>query len=190
MIELLQDALELQQFCDSRGWANCIIGGIAVQRWSEVRATRDVNLALLTGFGREEQFVDALLSAYDSRELDAKTFALKRRVVLLTSRRGIGIDISLAALPFEEEAIRRASLFPIAPGFELRTCSAEDLMVFKLFASRPIDVRDAEGIAVRNGETLDWSYIETHLAPLVELKEAPEIMQTLARIRAGHYTSW
>ncbi len=63
-------------------------------------------------------------------------------------------------------------------------------MVFKLFASRAIDLRDTEGIAVRNSETLDWSYIETNLAPLAELKEAPEIMQTLARIRAGKSISW
>jgi hypothetical protein len=72
----------------------------------------------------------------------------------------------------------------------MSTCSAEDLMVFKLFDSRAIDLRDAEGIAVRNRENLDWTYIETQLAPLVELKEAPEIMQALARIRAGKYTSW
>jgi len=70
-----------------------------------------------------------------------------------------------------------------APGLELRTCSAEDLMVMKLFASRAIDIRDAEGIAVRHDSTLDWSYIEEQLTPLAEAKEDPEIMRHLARIR-------
>ena len=65
----------------------------------------------------------------------------------------------------------------------LRTCSAEDLVVMKLFASRPLDIRDAEGVALRHGKELDWRYVEEQLAPLVELKEEPEIMQTLARIR-------
>jgi hypothetical protein len=67
---------------------------------------------------------------------------------------------------------------------ELRTCSAEDLMVMKLFASRAIDIRDAEGIAVRHEKTLDWKYIEEQLAPLAEAKEDAEILRQFARVRA------
>lgn len=65
----------------------------------------------------------------------------------------------------------------------LRTCSAEDLVVMKLFASRPLDIRDAEGVAIRHGRELDWRYVEEQLRPLAEAKEEPEILQTLARIR-------
>ena len=56
-------------------------------------------------------------------------------------------------------------------------------MVLKLFASRAIDIRDAEGIAVRHEKTLDWRYVEEQLTPLAEAKEEPEILQQLARIR-------
>ena len=56
-------------------------------------------------------------------------------------------------------------------------------MALKLFASRPIDIRDAEGIAVRHEKTLDWQYVEEQLAPLAEVKEEPEIMRQLARLR-------
>lgn len=184
MIDLLHGALELQEFCASHGWSSCLIGGIAVLRWSEVRATRDIDLALLTGFGGEESFVDALLERYDSRIPDARDFALRNRVLLLATREGIGIDVSLAALPFEAEAVRRASLFEFAPQLKLLTCSAEDLMVFKLFASRPLDIRDAEGIAIRHGSALDWDYIEKNLIPLAEAKNEPGIMQTLVRLRS------
>jgi hypothetical protein len=44
-------------------------------------------------------------------------------------------------------------------------------------------VRDAEGVIIRNKKTLDWRYIEDQLRPLVELKEEPEIFDTLARLR-------
>ena len=54
----------------------------------------------------------------------------------------------------------------------------------KLFASRAIDIRDAEGAAVRHYEVLDWRYIEQQLVPLAEAKEDPEILRQLARIRA------
>jgi hypothetical protein len=190
MTDLLQEALEFQQFCEAQCWSFCIIGGLAVQRWSESRVTRDIDLALLTGFGQEENFVDVLLAHYSARHPDSRQIALRNRVLLLVGKGGLGIDVSLAALPFEESAIARATPFTFSPGLTLRTCSAEDLMVFKLFASRPLDLRDAEGIAIRNRDTLDWAYIETHLAPLVELKEAPEIMTTLAAIRDGHYKSF
>ena len=183
MITIFQAAVELQSFCDQHGWGSCFIGGIAVQRWSQARVTRAVDLTLLTGFGHEASFVESLLAHYTPRNSGAAQFALRSRVLLLKSPSGIGIDVSLGALPFEHLVVQRATLFEFAPGLELRTCSAEDLMVMKLFASRAIDIRDAEGIAVRHDKTLDWRYIEEQLTPLAEAKEEPEILLQLARVR-------
>jgi len=182
-IDLLDAARETQDFCDKHGWRSCFIGGIAVQRWSQARVTRDVDLTLLTGFGHESSFIEALLARYTPRNSDSAQFALRSRVLLLNSPSGIGIDISLGALPFEHLVVERATPFEFAPGLELRTCSAEDLMVMKLFASRAIDIRDAEGIAVRHDMTLDWRYIEEQLTPLAEAKEEPDILRQFARIR-------
>jgi hypothetical protein len=61
---LFQAATDVQGFCAERGWQCAIIGGLAVQRWGEPRQTRDVDVALLTGFGSEASFVDALLERY------------------------------------------------------------------------------------------------------------------------------
>lgn len=91
MNRIFETALAVQTFCDSQGWSSCLIGGVAVQRWAEVRVTRDVDLSLLTGFGREEPFVDALLAEYAARNAEPRGFALKNRVVLLVSKRGVGI---------------------------------------------------------------------------------------------------
>ena len=183
MNDVLTAASGLQTFCERQGWRFCIIGGIAVQRWSQPRVTRDVDLTLLTGFGGEDRFIAALTAEYPVRRPDAAQFARRSRVLLLQTRDGTGIDISLGALPFEECVVSRASLFTFAPGFDLRTCSAEDLLVLKLFASRPLDIRDAEGVVLRNHKHLDWTYVEEQLRPLAELKEEPEIMNTLASLK-------
>jgi len=61
--------------------------------------------------------------------------------------------------------------------------AAEDLVVLKLFASRPLDIRDAEGVVVRHKDQLDWSYIEEQLHPLAEVKGDPGIAGALARLR-------
>lgn len=80
--------------------------------------------------------------------------------------------------------ISRATDYTFAKGVELRTCSAEDLVVMKLFASRPLDIRDAEGVAIRNRGRLDWHYVEEQLRPLAEVKQAPEILTTMSRLQA------
>lgn len=69
----------------ARGWEFCVIGGLAVQRWGEPRTTLDADLTLFTGIGEEEQYATALLGRFSSRMTDALTFALSRRVLLLSA---------------------------------------------------------------------------------------------------------
>jgi hypothetical protein len=173
MIDLFETAQQLQFFCDQQGWQSCFIGGIAVQRWGEPRVTRDVDLTLLAGFGSEDRFIVPLLRAFPTRIEDASEFARRRRVLLLRTDSGVGLNVSLGALPFEESMISRASPFTFGPGLNIRTCSAEDIVVLKLFASRPLDIRDVEGVVARCGAQLDWAYVEEQLRPLAELKGEP-----------------
>ena len=127
MIELLEVAKQLQAFCDRQAWRSCIIGGLAVVRWGEPRVTRHVDLTVLAGFGNEERIIDPLLERYPARIPDAREYALRRRVLLLTAPGGTGLDVLLGALPYEEKLVDRATRFVISPGLELRTCSAEEL---------------------------------------------------------------
>jgi hypothetical protein len=187
MNPLLDAARQLQDFFEARRWRFCLIGGIALLRWGNPRFTRDVDVSLMTGFGREDDFILPLLDAgYKGRITDAAAFARRNRVLLITAPNGVPVDIALAALPFEAQAVARATPFEFAPGCALRTCSAEDLMVLKLFASRPQDVVDVESVAARLGRSLDWTYVATNLAPLAEAKEDPAIMLELQRLRAQY----
>ena len=172
MTHLIEVASGLQHVLDAFGWRFCFIGGVAVQHWGEPRLTRDVDVSLLTGFGREEEFIDPLLAAYPARLTGARAFALQRRVLLLKSPDGIGIDISLAALPFEQRAIERAARIEVLPGLPLHLCSAEDLLISKIFAARPLDLEDARSILVRQGTSkLDLTHVETELSSLADLAE-------------------
>ena len=66
----------------------------------------------------------------------------------------------------------------------LRLCTAEDLIVYKAFASRPLDWADVESIIAKQPRgKLDWAYIYTQVAPLAELKEDPEIVPKLKDLR-------
>ncbi len=109
MTDLIATAFALQTFCEERRWQFCFIGGLAVQALAEPRLTTDTDMTLLTGFGGEELYIDALLARYRPRRTDAREFALLHRVLLLQADNGSGLDIALAALPFEALAVSRAS---------------------------------------------------------------------------------
>ena len=184
MTPLLEAARNLENDLNARRLRFCMIGGLAVLRWGEPRLTRNIDVTVLCGFGDEASVLEPLLNAgYRARISDAVAFARRNRVLLLQSSCGLPIDVALGALPYEEIMVERSSLFEFAPDCALRTCSAEDLIVLKLFASRPRDVLDAETVVVRQRGALDWPYIERNLLPLSQAKEQPEIMDTLARLR-------
>ena len=174
-------AADVQRFCDAQGWRFCFIGALAVIRWGEPRLTQDVDLTILTGFGGEERYVDALLGRFNPRREDARRFALQYRVVLLESG-AIPVDVALGAMPFEEHAVERATAWPLSDGTAIRTCSAEDLIVFKAFAGRDKDWLDLEGIILRQGARLDTNLIVEELGPLLDLKGTAEDLARLERL--------
>ena len=79
--------------------------------------------------------------------------------------------------------VSRATYQDYLPGFKLKICTAEDLIVTKSFADRPKDWLDIESILIRQPD-LDWEYIFEQLTPIVELKEAPEILIRLERLKS------
>jgi len=183
VIEVINAAAELQAVCESQGWQFCFIGGLAVIRWGQPRETVDADLTLLAGFGGEDPYIQTLLAHFEGRIPDAAEFARERRVLLLRSSQGVGLDVALGGLPFEESVVQRSSLFDYPSKIALRTCSAEDLIVLKAFAGRGQDWVDVEGVIVRQTGNLDWRYVREQLGPLAELKEAPEILDQLERRR-------
>lgn len=182
MNALFAAAKEVADFMEARDWKFCVIGGLAVQRWGEPRLTRDADLTLLTGFGEEGSFADALLKRFSGRRPDTRAFALANRVLLLRASNGAVVDVSFGALDFEVSMLKRATPFEFDSGVILPTCSAEDLFVMKAFAAREQDWLDARGIASKQGRNLNRVYILKHLTQLCELKETPKIVAQARRI--------
>ena len=179
---IFEAALEIETMCRAAGFEFCFIGGLAVQRWGQPRMTADVDLTIITGFGGEEPYVDALLAKLRPRIADARAFALRHRTLLLAASNGVHADIALGAMPFEERAVDRASPFVISDAASVTTCSAEDLVVHKAFAAREKDWLDIEGIITRQGTKLDRELIWDELTPLLELRDDSSIEPRLHRL--------
>lgn len=183
MNALLAAAQEIQRFLRASGERFCFIGGIALQRWGEPRVTRDVDLTLLCPFGEEARAVDRVLPAFAGRVADARDFALRNRVLLVSSDAGIPIDIALGAIAYEERCVERASEFDFG-GVSLLTCSAEDLVVLKAFAGRPRDWADVETVIIRQAERLEWALVLQELEPLAAVRD-PQAVTRLRLLREG-----
>ena len=88
MKTLLQAGARVQHTFERHGWRFCFIGGVANFRWGTPRLTDDLDLTLLTGFGAEASYTDALLSEFAGRIADAADFAARHRVVRLRTDDG------------------------------------------------------------------------------------------------------
>ncbi|MBD3384230.1 hypothetical protein GF407_04810 [candidate division KSB1 bacterium] len=179
MNELIAAADDVQTFCLTRSWHFAFIGGLAVLRWGEPRLTRDIDLTIFSGFGGEDQYIDAILDHFKARRQSMKAFARQYRVILIETGNHIPVDIVLGGIPFEKNMINNSSFYEFEKGVSIKTCSAEDLIVMKAFADRNRDWVDVEGILSKQHFSLDWIHIYQQLEPLCKLKEAPHILTKL-----------
>jgi len=118
-------ALDLQDALVETGLPYCFIGGLALQRWGEVRFTQDADATVLTAVEHDERTAVFLLSRFKSRHAGGLAFAMRARVVLLQAANGVGLDVALGALDFERRAAQRATDWLLPNGRCLRTCSGE-----------------------------------------------------------------
>lgn len=173
---LIQAAIDVQGVLTAAGIRSCVIGGLAVQRWGEPRATQDVDFSVFAPVGDERRPVDLLLGVFAARRADALAFAISNRVLLIQAKNQVPVDVGLAGSEFELEAMERSSEWAYGDA-AIVTCSAEDLVIYKLVAGRARDVADIEGIVRRQRANLDVERIRRYGALFAELKEEPELLR-------------
>lgn len=178
------DALAaLRQGLDDIGTPSMIIGGVAVIALGIPRLTVDIDATLAAARLDVERLVDSLArQGITPRIPDAVAFARQRHVFLgVHEPSGTPVDVSLAWLPFEEEALRNAQACDYA-GVHIRIPRPEDLLIYKLIAARPRDLEDAEGLLVLYGNAMDLGRVRTVLkefAALIDDVDRPLILERL-----------
>ncbi|TWT96258.1 hypothetical protein [Neorhodopirellula pilleata] len=180
--DLIDAASRLQHEWTQLGLQFCFIGGLAVHRWGQPRQTDDVHATVWTEFGNERPVIDTLMRHLTGRIAEVEQFAIQNRVLLCQESRGVDVDVSLAAFPFELDLIQRSTLENFRE-IGLQVCGPSDLIILKAFANRPHDWTDIRGVIVRSGPQLDWTLIDQELRVLAELKEEPEILSKLQELR-------
>lgn len=154
----LEGALrELAAFLDQEKIPYMIIGAVAGLAWGLRRATFDVD-ATIWAEGREVELAKLLSARFRPRVADPEKFVAETAVLPLVVAE-TDADIIFGRLPYEESAIRRAKRIPLG-ATELRICTAEDLIVYKVISQRLKDSQDIQTMAKALGPQLDRNYLD------------------------------
>lgn len=189
MLDLIREAADLQSYFEAEGKDFFFVGGLALQIWGEPRLTTDIDCTLFTDLIDEDRQISEILKRFKSRfedEKDAIELARTRRVLLVESPAGTGIDILLSGLADISDELARSTYQPFTDNISLRVCSAESLIVFKTVAGRFQDYADIESVLIKQ-TSLDWNYIDGWLANAAGYQDLDVNLSTLQLLRKEKY---
>lgn len=160
-----------------------VIGGVAVIASGVPRYTADIDATLSASDEPAESIIDALRPHGIAPRIEgAAAFSREHHVLLLRHEAsGVPLDISLAWLPFEEQAIRTSRDADYA-GVPVRLPRVDDLIIYKLVASRPRDIEDVEQLLALHGPRLDLPRVKQVVGEFADALDDRERPATLARL--------
>lgn len=103
-------------------------------------------------------------------------------LLLRHAETGVDVDVSLAWLPFELEAMAAGGPVKLS-GVSLQVAQPEDLVIYKAIAWRPQDQQDVERWFVLHGARMDLGRVRRHVRELGEAMEQDRLhdLETVIR---------
>ena len=147
-----------------------VVGGLAVIVLGEPRTTGDADAIVYLGPDDAETLIRKAQSAGFEPDVNREVERLRQTGTICLKRSPFHLDLILASLPFEHEALRRArprKLFGKSVPFP----TPEDLLLFKVLAGRDKVLLDAQGVLRRHMGKLDRRFVEETLRSLCDLAE-------------------
>lgn len=173
----------LTEALESRGFDFMLIGGQAVLLHGKPRLTDDIDLTIAAGPEALERLVAACASLGLRLLPDDPESFVRETSVLPTAEpdTGIRIDLILSTSPYERQAIDRAVRVEIG-GARVPFATAEDLIIHKIFAARARDLEDAAAVVRRQGESLDWEYLERWAEAFAQVPGREDMPERLRKL--------
>lgn len=181
MTDLTTVIHDLVAVFDRLGLRYAIMGGIAVRAHGIPRPTYDVDFTLAVPRDRLEAMFAAITERgysvpeqYTRGWVDSVGGMPLVKVRLFLDGRAVDADIFIAETDFQREVIARHVTADVE-GRSVKLVSAEDLILFKLIASRPRDLIDIQDVLFTQGE-LDEPYLRRWAGPLGVEKQLDEVL--------------
>jgi len=157
--------------------------------YGSARMTMDVDVTVAVPPEGVRPLVRELLRAgFLSRTEDLEAFFARSRVVPLVHRRTrMPLDLVVARDSLENAFLDRARLVDVG-GLEVPLITPEDLVIAKLFASRPRDIEDVRAVLGTMGSDMDLRYVRIILGQLDEAEDRSDLLPALDRMLAETVT--
>jgi nucleotidyltransferase AbiEii toxin of type IV toxin-antitoxin system len=170
-LDAVRDALE--EF--GQPWV--VTGGVAVIARGVARPTLDIDVTVQSAPESLPRLAEVLGKHWAVQRIDgALEFAREHQILLLQhSFSGVPIDVGLARLPFEEQAIARAERVDWA-GVTIPVARPDDLLISKLVSARPGDLADAETLLSLHGQAMELPRV------LATVREFAEVLGDSGRL--------
>ena len=159
-----------------------VIGGIAIIARGVRRMTADID-AVVQG---DRTDVPSLLRILAKKRIvpridDAEAFVRESMVLLLRhDPTGVELDVSFAWTAFEHDAIE-ASTDATYGSVVAPMARAEDLVVFKAMAARPVDIEDASALLLMHKD-IDLVRVRRRLGELAAMADEPALLVGLEQV--------
>jgi hypothetical protein len=186
MHNLLLSVIKLQQRLDEAGVPSVVIGGVAIAAWGEPRLTRDVDLKVQLSRQDADHLLALLSKDYQSLVSNPRESLHKHALLFIRDMTGTRLDLLLADTQFDVIAIQRGREVEVQPGYSIRLCSPEDLIIYKLISTRLRDHEDAASVVHRQKENLDDEYIIGWLGQFEQALDDSTLIAEYKNLRRGN----
>lgn len=160
-----------------------IIGGQALLLYGIVRSTRDIDLTLGIDSDDYSRIADIcnklgfIILPKNPQQFVNETRALPAEEPKLHIR----IDFIFSFTPYERQAIERAGQKTVA-GYNVKFAACEDLIIFKMVASRAIDLEDVKSILNKKAQIIDYDYLYKWLNEFAKISEYKDIVERFKKL--------
>lgn len=140
-----------------------LMGGIALQVWGRLRVTKDIDIVVEVEKDRLEVLIDLLRRSPFSIRNSLKPIGRSLLIFATYEDKETGfpveLDLFVAQTEFQRETLKRAYEIEVLDE-KLKVITAEDLILYKLLADRPIDFVDAKVLLEENRKDIDKTYLK------------------------------
>ena len=154
-----------------------VFGGIANAIYGNPRQTYDIDIKISVEETEIEHFIKNIQSIGEILTSNPLDF-ISETNVLPVEINGVRVDIVLALLPFEKQAIERSKQLSYK-NVNMKVCTIEDFIIQKAVSERDIDWNDIEMVIKLNKKKINWNYLLDHCKKLSNFLSRSRILKRI-----------
>ncbi len=164
--------LTIDTLCEKYAISYALIGGLSAVAHELPRTTQDIDITLLVDIQEIRKIGKIILENFIPLKKDPLDFFEKYFVLpVCDAETQIGIDFSAGLSGFDINVIKRSKRIKFGD-VEISLCSVEDLIIYKLVASRLQDLADVNELFRIHQQTLDRVYLRNIAKAFIEVERS------------------